>query len=423
LLTGDEPDNINQQSGQCAPVCASDQYLENFVCVAKKMAGEYCWDNYYYGPGGSMDEEQRENPMCTSGKCGGSSGNNYMMSMSPYCCSDPACEKLCDQGTGACTTKSMPGEACSNKVDCYGEHACLGGKCCSFTHSEWSSSSNSNGTMHYNSYNNERISNCTACGGTDEKDRSGFDRPGQCTSCAAGSRFLTGDEPDNINQQSGQCAPVCASDQYLENFVCVAKKMAGEYCWDNYYYGPGGSMDEEQRENPMCTSGKCGGSSGNNYMMSMSPYCCSDPACEKLCDQGTGACTTKSMPGEACSNKVDCYGEHACLGGKCCSFTHSEWSSSSNSNGTMHYNSYNNERISNCTACGGTDEKDRSGFDRPGQCTSCAAGSRLLTGKETDVNNGWESGICGPVCASDHYLDAGMWPMRCVARKDAGNYW
>ena len=77
-----------------------------------------------------------------------------------------------------------------------------------------------------------------------------------------------------------------------------------------------------------------------------------------------------------------------------------------------------------CTSCGDESYTDPLWeYPNPGQCTSCAAGSRLLTGKETDVNNGWESGICGPVCASDHYLDAGMWPMRCVARKDAGNYW
>lgn len=219
---------------------------------------------------------------------------------------------------------------------------------------------------------------------------------------------------------------MCGADQFLENSACVAKKAAGEYCWDNYYYGPGygpGGEEETKRENPMCASGKCGGSSSDNYMMSMSPYCCADPTCEKPCDQGTGACTTKSMPGEACSSKDDCYGEHACMGGKCCSFTHSEWQSSSDSNDPYSYMySYNNERISKCTACGGTGEKDQHGSDRPGQCVSCAAGYRLLTGKETDVNNGWESGVCGPTCNSTSYLDAGMWPMQCVTKTDAGKY-
>merc|ERR1719478_1636942 len=84
--------------------------------------------------------------------------------------------------------------------------------------------------------------------------------------------------------------------------------------------------------------------------------------------------------------------------------------------------SYNNERITKCTACGGTDEKDRYGSDRPGQCISCAAGYRLLTGKETDVNNGWDSGVCGPTCNSTTYLHAGMWPMQCVPKTDVGKY-
>lgn len=265
---------------------------------------------------------------------------------------------------------------------------------------------------------------CTSCGDESYTDpRWGYPNPGQCNACGDNFRLLKGDEADNINQQSGTCAPVCGADQYLENSVCVAKKKAGEYCWDNYYYGPGYGPggEETERDNPMCASGKCGGPSSNNYMMSMSPYCCADPTCEKPCDQGTGACTTKSMPGEACSTKDDCYGEHACLGGKCCSFTHSEYTQSSN-DPYMYMYSYNNERISKCTACGGTDEKDRYGSDRPGQCVSCAAGYRLLTGKETDVNNGWESGVCGPTCNSTSYLDAGMWPMQCVTKTDAGKY-
>ena len=61
-------------------------------------------------------------------------------------------------------------------------------------------------------------------------------------------------------------------------------------------------------------------------------------------------------------------------------------------------------------------------FRSTGAVRQLRRGVQAVNRKETDVNNGWESGVCGPTCNSTSYLDAGMWPMQCVPKTDAGKY-
>ena len=126
--------------------------------VPKTDAGKYCWNPWpYWDPMTAPEEQQTDNFntggfMCKSGLCGGGGTNSMSMSMSMsycsydpmtgyggdqnYCCNDAAaaagCKKPCDKTTGACTTKSMPGETCTSSADCFNDRACLGGRCCAF---------------------------------------------------------------------------------------------------------------------------------------------------------------------------------------------------------------------------------------------------------------------------------------------------
>ena len=106
-------------------------------CRTLKGAGEWC------------EHDAFPDLTCASGVCG------Y-----EYCCADSSCHSgMCEIDTGSCLDQSLPGGLCSSTADCYGGKACLGGRCCAFTQSQYEDTPSVN---YQNVY-----AGCTACGGTE----------------------------------------------------------------------------------------------------------------------------------------------------------------------------------------------------------------------------------------------------------------
>ena len=224
------------EPGTCREICDEDEYLDDhsYRCHPKKAGGAECW--------GEWDSDK-----CASGLCGYES-----------CCSqeaaDAGCENPCDHGTGACSTKSMPGGDCSNDSDCYAsrwgsDKKCLGGHCCSFDEWQYNNSDPWMGT---------RYSNCTSCGGPfvapeyDPNDPHAYmgywGQDGQCDACAPGTRLIT--EEDNYGGmywfEPGTCAPICDEGDYLTDYYACEKMT------------PPGGVCMGEWESQKCTSGLCG---------------------------------------------------------------------------------------------------------------------------------------------------------------------
>ena len=172
---------------------------------------------------------------------------------------------------------SMAGGSCTTHNDCYGDKACLGGRCCTFSQSQynWTSS----GYYYYAS--NDKYTNCTACRDDSEIQYTpggmSYAQKGECTACKSGTLLITDQGIDQgvYYGYRGTCAPICNSDQYYDGMsnVCVSKSSAGQSCSGTY-------------DNAKCLSGLCG------Y-----EYCCEDAAddiingqCCDLCASGTGQC-------------------------------------------------------------------------------------------------------------------------------------
>ena len=217
---------------------------------------------------------------CSSGSC-----------MGGYCCGYSGTEQCSSPAPAA--GAAMAGEACSSTADCYNDAACLGGRCCSMSQSEYASEI-------------ARYSECTACAD------STHDKPGTCVACDTGYHVVTGEETDadiDTLYLLGICTayyPCSDASQYYttQYDTCYAKTNPGGACSSSQSY--------------KCTSGLCS-----------SDICCdqaaADSGCTSACDPGTGTCSTRVMAGEACSSTADCYNDAACLGGRCCSMSQSEY--------------------------------------------------------------------------------------------------
>ncbi len=129
---------------------------------------------------------------------------------------------------------SMAGGSCTTHNDCYGDKACLGGRCCTFSQSQynWTSS------PWYYSASNDKYTNCTACRDDSEiQDTPGgmsYAQKGECTACKSGTLLITDQGIDQgiYYGSRGTCAPICNSDQYYDGMsnVCVSKSSAGQSC-------------------------------------------------------------------------------------------------------------------------------------------------------------------------------------------------
>ena len=81
-----------------------------------------------------------------------------------------------------------------------------------------------------------------------------------------------------------------------------------------------------------------------------------------------------AMAGETCSSSADCYGDKACLGGRCCTMTQSTYTGS-------------DTKYTKCTACA------ESAHAYPGVCVSCETGYHVITGEETNAEIAEKIGI------------------------------
>ena len=372
---------------------------------------------------------------------------------------------------------TLPGGDCTTSDDCYGEHPCVGGKCCSFTETQHSSSEG-------------LFSACSACGGavgyytmdwsshaepdayesgTEGVDYRRLEVAGACISCDDGlpdpytrlsyDELVDGEfvwdvygatDDDERRYLEGVCAKdTCSSSQYLyinweegaesNVFSCVSKRAAGASCTPAGYDAEGLTwVDEEWK----CLSGLCG-----------HEHCCASSTCESgLCDE-TGVCVSKTLPGGDCTTSDDCYGEHPCVGGKCCSFTETQHSSSEG-------------LFSACSACGGavgyytmdwsshaepdayesgTEGVDYRRLEVAGACISCDDGlpdpyTRLSYDELVDGEFVWDvygatddderrylEGVCAKdTCSSSQYLyinweeGAESNVFSCVSKRAAG---
>ena len=384
--------------GQCASPCDSGMYMTADMmrvrCETLKPGGQYC-STSSFGDG-----------QCESGLCGYEA-----------CCATSDCATgVCSQGNGTCTTQVMPGGECSTTADCYGGRACLGGRCCAFTQTEyeqgdysWSHQNsiydphtNQDTYYQYTSVEQNGKSGCVACGGTNVKMSDGSSMPdGSCIQCNSTTTRLEGYQDENglVSgllvtgwydrwSMEGQCASPCDSGMYMTADMmrvrCETLKPGGQYC-STSSFGDG-----------QCESGLCGYEA-----------CCATSDCATgVCSQGNGTCTTQVMPGGECSTTADCYGGRACLGGRCCAFTQTEyeqgdysWSHQNsiydphtNQDTYYQYTSVEQNGKSGCVACGGTNVKMSDGSSMPdGSCIQCNSTTTRLEGYQDE--NGLVSGL------------------------------
>ena len=138
------------------------------------------------------------------------------------------------------------------------------------------------------------------------------------------------DDPGYQIGSSAKCYEPCGADEYIQGMsglACQSKNQAGQHChWVN-----NNNLDRGL----FCLSGLCSGT-----------YCCgqaaADAGCTNQCDN-TGACSDKASVGEACSDTNDCFDGKACLGGRCCEFTQSQYT-----------DDYTGNVIARCASCADT---------------------------------------------------------------------
>ena len=169
---------------------------------------------------------------------------------------------------------ALVGETCSDTNDCYGSKACLGGRCCEFTQSQYTDTGS-------------QYAWCASCA-----DTSG-ERPGICDACAEGFYILDTsvniqadgtliDDPGYQIGSSAKCYEPCGADEYINGMsglYCQSKNQAGQHChWVN-----NNNLDRGL----FCLSGLCSGS-----------YCCgqaaADAGCTNPCDN-TGPAVIKLL--------------------------------------------------------------------------------------------------------------------------------
>ena len=297
---------------------ASQYYTTQYdTCYAKTTPGGACSSSQSY--------------MCTSGLCS-----------NDICCdqaaADSGCTSACDPGTGTCSTRVMAGEACSSTADCYNDAACLGGRCCSMSQSQYASGEGSQDTA------------SAPRAQTAPTTSPELAWPATQGIMWSRARRLTQTSTPVLLGICTANYPCSDASQYYttEYDTCYAKTTPGGACSSSQSY--------------MCTSGLCS-----------NDICCdqaaADSGCTSACDPGTGTCSTRVMAGEACSSTADCYNDAACLGGRCCSMSQSQYASG---DGIARY--------SECTACAD------STHDTPGTCVACDTGYHAVTGEETDAD-------------------------------------
>ena len=156
----------------------------------------------------------------------------------------------------------MAGEECSSTADCYNDAACLGGRCCSMSQSQ------------YADVETARYSECTACAD------STHDKPGTCVACGTGYHVVTGEETD-ADIDSLYYLGICtihypcsdASQYYTTQYdTCYAKTTPGGAC----------SSPQSYR----CSSGLC----SNDICCDQAAAQVNDGQCCTLCSSSDGSC-------------------------------------------------------------------------------------------------------------------------------------
>ena len=180
---------------------------------------------------------------------------------------------------------ALVGEACSDTNDCFDGKACLGGRCCEFTQSQYT-----------DDYTGNVIARCASCA-----DTSG-ERPGICDACAEGFYILDTsvniqadgtliDDPGYQIGSSAKCYEPCGADEYIQGMsglACQSKNQAGQHChWVN-----NNNLDRGL----FCLSGLCSTGGGSNVCCDTAAATPIDGQCCKLCSSSDGSCLDR----EAC---------------------------------------------------------------------------------------------------------------------------
>jgi len=253
---------------------ASQYYTTQYdTCYAKTNPGGACSSSQSY--------------KCSSGLCS-----------NDICCdqaaADSGCTSACDPGSGTCSTRVMAGEACSSTADCYNDAACLGGRCCSMSQSE---------------YADAKPQDTASAPRAQTAPTTSPELAWPAAQGIMWSRARRLTQTSTALYYLGICTayyPCSDASQYYttQYDTCYAKTTPGGACSSSQSY--------------RCTSGLCS-----------SNICCdqaaADSGCTSACDPGSGTCSTRVMAGEACSSTADCYNDAACLGGRCCSMSQSEY--------------------------------------------------------------------------------------------------
>ena len=362
-----------QSSGACYELCGAGEYIDadmGLNCRSKLEAGSSCLSY------GDVKDE-----FCLSGLCGGT-----------YCCNqaaaDAGCTNPCDN-MGDCSNKASQGGECSDTNDCYDSKACLGGRCCTFSQSQYTSA----GTQWANE------GQCTSCADSSAAN------PGRCEQCATGYGIFDRNSVTQVDgtvvlypdmQSSGACYELCGAGEYIDadmGLNCRSKLEAGSSCLSY------GDVKDE-----FCLSGLCGGT-----------YCCNqaaaDAGCTNPCDN-MGDCSNKASQGGECSDTNDCYDSKACLGGRCCTFSQSQYTSA----GTQWANE------GQCTSCADSSAAN------PGRCEQCATGYGIFDRNSVTQVDGTvvlypdmqSSGACYELCGAGEYIDADM-GLNCRSKLEAGS--
>ena len=323
--------------------------------------------------------------MCKSGVCGHEN-----------CCADSSCSSRLCSSDGSCLEESLPGGECSTTADCYGGKACLGGRCCAFTQSQYEQAP-------YNADSSQNAhAGCTACGGKDMYAYVGADihklPDGTCLTCDSTTTRLEGSQDSQgvvsgipiASEYSygmeGSCLSACDADRYMTvSLMADMEIQAGCFRMGD---PPHTTMNGCSGEFPdlMCKSGVCGHEN-----------CCADSSCSSRLCSSDGSCLEESLPGGECSTTNDCYGGKACLGGRCCAFTQSQYEQAP-------YNADSSQNAhAGCTACGGKDMYAYVGADihklLDGTCLTCDSTTTRLEGSQD--SQGVVSGI--PIASEYSY--------------------
>ena len=208
--------------------------------------------------------------------------------------------------------QSLAGQSCTTTDDCFGGKACLGSegnkRCCAFTESNFNA-------------NNGMYKGCNSCGDETAYDIYDIRTPGICETCESGYTYLDGQAHSTISFEPG-------------DYEFLGRCIADDKCdfSTQYIYSMG--------TNEVHCTNKVAAGQSNSYSwkclsgVSLGGFCCaegvtSEGCASGMCDSGTGACSTKSSPGQSCTTTDDCFGGNACLGSegnkRCCTTTRSRW--------------------------------------------------------------------------------------------------